>query len=140
MWHNTYQNHPLRNPKTLAGATRFTQLRFFFLRTCNSWSQKTDSVFINNIDTVHIILPLVNICYWFGLRHKKFNSSLLFTTHITVPAQFWLTPVHAMKNILFRDTAVAKTTFKINHRKNSRHFMLVFIKVYTVLYNPRNIR
>ena len=37
---------------------------------------------------VILFLPLVNIRYWFGLCHKKFKNSLLFTTHITIPHNF----------------------------------------------------
>jgi len=45
------------------------------LMTWNSWSQMIESVFIDRIDTVYIV-SLVNVCYWFLIYHKKFNSPL----------------------------------------------------------------
>jgi len=52
-------------------------------------------------------------------------------------------PLHARGKVSLRSVAEASWTFKINHRKNYRHFLLILTEVWNVLQtfwdNPPNL-
>lgn len=131
-----YNSHPSRDPKTVVRATPVTELSFVFLKTCNSWSPKTDSSFINSTDTSFFFPACQYSLLIRSLSQEIQQQPVVYNAHCHTP-QFWRPPSHALKNVLFRHSAVAKVPFKINQRKNSRYFVLILIKVYEVLsHNP----
>jgi hypothetical protein len=83
---------------------------------CPATMSPSVSAFINSTDTACIFKSLVNVRYWYVLCPRKFNTSLLFKTHITIPRHF-TTPGNARENLLFHGVELASGTVRISHKK-----------------------
>lgn len=131
-WSNTWVTDAVGQPELhalLSPALSSQNLKFMKPNEWKCYNQQ-------NWHHIHC-LPLVDVCYWIVLCHKKFNNSPVFKMQSLYHATpLWWPCVHVQENVLFCCPAVGSRTSKINHRKNCRHFLLILTSVVKLFGQP----
>lgn len=113
---------PFASQKTVGIATLVNEFYLALLRTRNSWIPTTNCDFINSTNSWVLLRDS------FCATLSSITARCLARGHHTVP--FWRRPAHAREIVLFCGGNVSSRTFKINHRKDFRKFLLISTEVW----------